>query len=249
MPVEIYVLHAGVGQNRAVDGPSLKKREGSNFAFIEQSFPAGVLKSSFFQGIIVPPNLDTFQDVEVRTVWRQIDAGLGDVVLDVGYRTITPPDNRDSAVLTQVSFPLAGVPKTLTGVVGEEIEHTFLIAGTSFASGEEMLLSVRRAANDVLDTFLGAIGLVLIELRFTQTSAGGGGGFLYENITGQVDGITNTFTVPSYTMGANNLRVFRNGVMEDPATVTQVDPTTIQLSVVPALLPTPEYLDVHYLPL
>lgn len=247
MPYEIYVLHPGVGQNRPSDGAGLAKVDGVNFSYIEQRFIDGVDKRTNFHGIVVPPNLDVGLDVEIEIRWKQRTAApANNLYANVHWRGIVPPADRDAVPLTAL------VPQAIpiTGGVGEEVTSTFLIPAASFTSGQELLLAVERLGSDLVnDTFTGTVSLVSVILRFPQVGLLGGSGMLVANVSGQVDGVTDTFTVPSYQMGANNLRVFRNGVMEDPSTVTQIDSTTIQLSVVPEGAPDPEYVDVWYLPL
>jgi hypothetical protein len=73
----------------------------------------------------------------------------------------------------------------------------------------------------------------------------GGSGHSVSDVTAQIDGITDTFTVPNYTTGS--VIAMRNGVMEKPSDLTENNPTntTIQLSVVPVVT---EDLYILYIP-
>lgn len=74
---------------------------------------------------------------------------------------------------------------------------------------------------------------------------GGGSGYLFVDVSGQVDGVTDTFTIPNYQPG--QVYVWRNGIMEDPAGINEVSATQVQLPVVPDNVD-PEPVVIGYLP-
>jgi len=71
------------------------------------------------------------------------------------------------------------------------------------------------------------------------SGTGGAASYVAENLTAQVDGLTNTFTTGS-ARHAGTIRVYNNGqdlgtpgVIATGAEVEEIDPTTFQLSRVP----------------
>lgn len=80
-----------------------------------------------------------------------------------------------------------------------------------------------------------------------QTLVGGGGGgggsFSRIDLTGSIDGVSDTFALPAYQGGS--LLVFRNGLLERPSEVTEASPTTFQLLDPPVI---GEWLFVLYVP-
>ncbi len=163
MPVEIYIFHPGVGVNRPLDGALRARVDGANVGYLHQIYPEGADRQSFFHGIVLPPLLDTTVNMTVRTVWKQEDAGAGDVILDLGYRNFTPPAPRD------VSLTLVGqATKAVPGTVGQEFIQTFTVPTASMASGEEIFFLVKRAGSLGLDSYNGAIALVRVDVEITQ---------------------------------------------------------------------------------
>lgn len=75
-------------------------------------------------------------------------------------------------------------------------------------------------------------------------TSGGVEGHLAEDVTSQIDGLTDTFVIPDYESGT--LMVSRNGVEENPTLITEIGTTMVQLPVVPLV---GEYLVIWYTPL
>lgn len=178
MGTEKFVLHPGVGQNRLTDGASVRKIDGTSIAYIEQLYPSGLDRTSFFHGVVVPPDLQLVPPVNVvfRLVFRQIGAGAGDIYIRFGYNNIVPPTDRDAALVN-----LAPVAVTMLGV-GSEVAVTFNVLSNVFASGEELILGVTRLGSDIVnDTFGSDVGLVRIDIEYTVISCEwtDGGGWLY----------------------------------------------------------------------
>jgi len=164
MPTEIYVMHPGVGQSRSSDPANRVTKDGDEFAWLEQEFPVGAERQSFFQGVVIPPQIDTALNTTVVLTFRQAStAPSGDIYVDFLHREISDGDDRDSTALTSVG-PQA---LTMTGVEGEEKEVSFSLPQSAFTEGDEFLMSVMRKGDDLVnDTFGGLAALVRIAIYF-----------------------------------------------------------------------------------
>lgn len=109
--------------------------------------------------------------------------------------------------------------------------HTWLTRGaTSVADVLEVCMK------DATDTYVWKDILAAVSGTVVK-------GHLPAIVTGQIDGLTDTFVVPEFESG--KLMVNRNGVEEDPATITEIGNTMVQLPVVPL---GGEYLVIWYVP-
>ena len=163
MATEIYVLHPAVGQSRSADPASLVTKDETNFAWLEQQFPDGAERQTFFQDMVIPPAIDATKDLTVTATFRQVTAAVSDdALIDILYRAIGDGDNRDSAGLT----PIGSAAVTMTGTIGDEKEVSFTLSQAGLTSGDELLLSVMRKGNAVGDDFLGTIALVRLVISF-----------------------------------------------------------------------------------
>lgn len=179
MGTTVIVLHPGIAENRPSDGGSVTKVDGTNFAYRQQEFTNGVDRQAFLQGLVVPPQLLTGpgDNVVFEFILRNITAAVsGNVRLSMGYRAINAPADRDGAALTGVAANTVVMP-----AFGQEVSTTFSVLASTFSSGNELLLYVKREGTDVLDTFGGDISIVRIEIAFPtlEPEWADGGTFIY----------------------------------------------------------------------
>jgi len=172
MATEIYVLHPGVGQNRAGEGATLRAEEGTSFKYMMQEFPPSADKETDLHGVVVPPNLLTGVSDKVlfRAVFRQVTAGSGNTNITLKWQNIAPPDGRHTATPS----PGADSPQTWAAPGADDEEAVEFEENASlFATGEELLLQVGREVAG--QTFAGTIALVRIDIEFPIVGGGGAG--------------------------------------------------------------------------